>query len=238
MTLDPGAALRIRPVGDAALTVELGDVVDPVLNARVRALDRALLARPFHGFLESVPTHRSLLVCFDPSRIAFAEASLALSAIETQASGSEDPSALHEIPVRYGGEDGPDLEAVAQRAGLTAREVVELHAGREYTAFMLGFLPGFAYLGLLPEILDTPRLETPRVRVHAGSVGVAGRLTGVYPAAVPGGWSLIGRASTRLFDPRSDPPTLISPGDRVRFVAVDRLHETEAASRVGAPRSA
>jgi KipI family sensor histidine kinase inhibitor len=238
LTADQGSALRIRPVGDTALTAELGDAVDPVLNARVRALDRALLARPFHGFVESVPTHRSLLVCFDPARIAFAEARLALSAMESEATGNEGSSALHEIPVRYGDEDGPDLEAVARRAGLTASEVVDLHAGREYTAFMLGFLPGFAYLGLLPEVLDTPRLETPRVRVPTGSVGLAGRLTGVYPAAVPGGWSLIGRAAPRLFDPGADPPTLIAPGDRVRFVAVDRLDETKASPRVLAPRSA
>ena len=229
-------ALRIRPVGDAAVTAELGDVVDPVLNARVRALDRALAARPFAGFVEAVPTHRSLLVCFDPSRVSFAAVAAALAELETHAEGDDAPSRLHEIGVRYGGLEGPDLETVARRAGLTAAEVVALHSRREYTAFMLGFLPGFAYLGLLPEALDTPRLETPRVRVPAGSVAVAGRLTGVYPAAVPGGWNLIGRAERRLFDPYANPPSLIRAGDRVRFVSVDRLDEPPTATPI-APRS-
>ena len=236
MSEGPTSALRIRPVGDAALTVELGDGIDPAVNARVRALDRALAERPFAGFIESVPTHRSLLVCFDPSRVSFAEAANAVAAIEAHAVVRDAPSTLHEIGVRYGGEEGPDLEAVARRAGLTAAEVVALHSGGEYTAFMLGFLPGFAYLGLLSEALDTPRLETPRVRVPAGSVGVAGRLTGVYPATVPGGWNLIGRAARRLFDPYKNPPSLILAGDRVRFVAMDRLDEPPTVALI-APRS-
>ena len=228
MNEDSIPAPRIRPVGDAALTVELGDAIDPILNARVRALDRALAERPFAGFIESVATHRSLLVCFDPSRVSFAEAANALTELEAHAVIHDDPKALHEVGVRYGGEEGPDLEAVARRAGLTAAEVVALHTGGEYVAFMLGFLPGFAYLGLLPEVLETPRLETPRVRVPAGSVGVAGRLTGIYPAGVPGGWNLIGRTARRLFDPHADPPSLIRAGDRVRFKAVDRLDERPA----------
>ncbi len=212
-------------MGDAALTVELGDQIDPVLNARVRALDRALAERPFPGFVESVPTHRSLLVCFDSSRGGFTEAAQALVELEAHAGAHDERSALHELKVRYGGEDGPDLETVARRAGLSPAEVVARHCGHEYTAHMLGFLPGFAYLGLLPEILDTPRLVTPRMRVPAGSVGVAGRLTGVYPAAVPGGWNLIGRAARRLFDPYADPPSLFRAGDRVRFVRVEILDE-------------
>jgi KipI family sensor histidine kinase inhibitor len=219
------AGLRFRPVGDAALTAELGDVIDPAVNARVRALDHALAARPFPGFLESVPTHRSLLVCFDPEVASFAEAAGAIHGLEKADTAPQEPGPLHQIAVRYGGEDGPDLEAVARRAGLTPAEVVALHSGLEYTAYMLGFLPGFAYLGIVPEVLASPRLPTPRTRVPAGAVGIAGRLTGVYPAATPGGWNLIGRAATRFFDPNRDPPSLLAPGDRVRFVAVERLDE-------------
>jgi KipI family sensor histidine kinase inhibitor len=228
LSADPRPEIRIRPVGDAALTVELGDAIDPALSARVRALDRALRARPFPGYVESVPTHCALLVCFDPERVSFEEGEAALRAL-----GSEDPSGeeggrLHVIPVLYGGEDGPDLEAVALRARLSPAEVIALHAGTEYTAFMLGFLPVFAYLGLVPDALDTPRLLTPRTRVPAGSVGIAGRLTGIYPTAAPGGWNLLGRTTRRVFDPGREPPSLFEPGDRVRFVSVERLEEEPA----------
>jgi len=230
---EPWTGTRIRPVGDAALTVELGDVIDPELNARVRALDRALLERPFAGFVESVPTLCALLVRFDPEHTSYEEAAAAMHALEGQAPSGQEPSVLHEIPVLYGGDAGPDLEAVALRTGVAPGEVIALHAGEDYTVFMLGFLRGFAYLGLVPERLEVPRLETPRTRVPAGSVGIAGRLTAVYPAAVPGGWNLIGRASRRLFDPMRDPPSLLRPGDRVRFVPVDRLEEEPVTSTSG-----
>lgn len=227
------AALRLRPVGDAALTAELGDRIDPALNAAVRALDRALLARPFPGFVESVPTHRSLLVCFDPAQASFALAGGAVRECARDVVVGEEPGPLHEIAVRYGGEDGPDLEEVAARAGLSPDEVVRLHSGQEYSAFMLGFLPGFAYLGLLPERLDTPRLATPRTRVPAGSVAIAGRLTGIYPAATPGGWRILGRASARLFDPSREPPSLVCAGDRVRFVPVEALDDAALSASRG-----
>jgi KipI family sensor histidine kinase inhibitor len=217
------AGLRLRPVGDGALAAELGAGIDPATNARVRALDEALLERGFPGFIESVPTHRSLLVCFDPERASFDEAGAAVREALARAVPRESPPRLHEIDVRYGHEDGPDLEAVAKRAGMTPAEVVAFHAGREYTAFMLGFLPGFAYLGLLPEALYLPRLDTPRTRVPAGSVGIAGPLTGIYPAASPGGWNLLGRAAVRLFEPGRDAPSLIAPGDRIRFRPVIEL---------------
>ena len=234
------AALRLRPVGDAALTAELGDRLDPVANSWIRALDRALLEHPFPGFAEAVPTHRSLLVCFDPAQTSFAAAAEAVRQGSTRAILRMEPGRLHEIAVHYGGEDGPDLEGVAARAGLSAAEVVRLHSGQEYDAFMLGFLPGFAYLGLLPERLDTPRLATPRTRVPAGSVAIAGRLTGIYPAPTPGGWRIVGRAAVRLFDVSGQPPSLISPGDRVRFVPVEAVEEPPSAGptpprRIGTP---
>jgi KipI family sensor histidine kinase inhibitor len=220
---EPQAGIRIRPVGDAALTVELGDVIEPATNARVRALDRALQERPFPGFVESVPTHRSLLVCFDPERCPLDDAAAALGEAESRAVVRDEQGRLHVMPVRYGHEDGPDLDRVARHTGITPAEVVAYHASRDYTAFMLGFLPGFAYLGLLPEALGTPRQETPRPRVPAGSVAIAGRLTAIYPSATPGGWNILGRSAVRLFEPQHDPPTLLAPGDRVRFRPVMEL---------------
>ena len=215
--------LRLLPVGDAALSVELGDAIEPALAARVRGLDRALGREAFPGFLEAAPTYRSLLVLYDPAVIIFAEAGRRLRSLAEAAPSADTPGALHTVPTRYGGEEGPDLAEVARRRGLTEADVVDRHAAVEYGALMLGFMPGFAYLGMLPAELETPRRETPRVRVPAGSVAIAGRQTAIYPAASPGGWQIIGRTSIRLFDPRADPPCLIQAGDRVRFVRVGEL---------------
>jgi len=214
---------RVLPVGDAAASLELGRELEPGTNARVRAFDEALRNRPFAGFLESVPSYRSLLVLFDPGRCGFEEVRDELLALTRTPVAPVAPGRLVEVPVVYGGEAGPDLAALAAARGLSEAEAVARHAGAEYTAFMLGFTPGFAYLGLLPEELEMPRHATPRVRVPAGSVATAGRQTGIYPAASPGGWNLIGRTSLRLFDPQASRPTLIEPGDRVRFRSVTEL---------------
>jgi KipI family sensor histidine kinase inhibitor len=194
------------------------------LNARVRALDRALQEHPFPGLRECVPTQRSLLVLYDPQKTGFGEVENVLRE-RTRAPLEEGPPRSRSvvIPTLYGGECGPDLTEVARARGLTEAEVVARHSAPEYVAFMLGFAPGFAYLGLLPESLETPRRATPRVRVPAGSVAIAGRQTGIYPAVSPGGWSLLGRTSQRLFDLGADPPALILPGDRVRFQPVREL---------------
>lgn len=219
----------IRPVGDTALTVELGDTIDPVLNARVRSLDARLQADPPPGLVEAVPTFRSLLVLYDPERASFADMADAVSRRMPALSEVPEPCGRrHVFPARYGGEDGPDLAAVASRCGLSEAEVIDLHTGRDHVAFMLGFTPGFAYLGLTHEALDMPRLATPRLRIPAGSVGVAGRQTAIYPSASPGGWNLIGRTAARPFDPHREPPALILPGDAVRFAAVDQLDDVRS----------
>ena len=218
---------RFLPVGDAALSVEFGDRIDPAVNARVRGLDRALQDHPFPGFRESLPTYRSLLVLYDPRATRFAEATVALRTLAEAGAAGELTGRLVVVPARYGGEDGPDLAEVARAHQLTEAEAVIAHASVEYTAFMVGFIAGFAYLGPLPAPLEMPRRPTPRVRVPAGSVAVAGRQTGIYPVALPGGWNLIGRTSIRLFDPLGDPPCLIQAGDRVRFVRVDELPPPE-----------
>ncbi len=217
------AAPRVLPVGDAALSVDFGDRLDPALAERVRALDASLDEHPLPGAIERVPTCRALLVLYEPTRVVFAELADELLRRVGQARRAPPPGRTHVLPVRYGGDDGPDLESVARARGLRPDDVVELHAGRAYEALMLGFLPGFAYLGLLAPELELPRRATPRARVARGSVAVAGRQTGVYPCDSPGGWHLLGRTSARLFDPASAPPARLRVGDRVRFAPCERL---------------
>ena len=214
---------RARPVGEAAATLELAASIDPETSARVRAVDQALRQTPFAGFREAVPTHRSLLVVYDPLQIGFEEVRRVLESHAREPASSAPPGALHRIPVVYGGADGPDLADVARACGLREDEVGPLHSAQEYTVYMLGFMPGFPYLGPLPAALDVPRLATPRTRVPAGAVAVANGQTAVYPGATPGGWSIIGRTGARLFDARRDPPCLLQPGDRVRFDPVREL---------------
>lgn len=211
------APARILPVGDAALTVELGRALDPAVNVRVRSLDEALRTRPFPGLLESVPAFASLLVVYDPARCSFADARAHLDRLRDAPASAPAPGALHIVPTAYGGAHGPDLEEVARRCGLSEADVIARHSAAEYTAFFVGFLPGFAYLGTVAPELQMPRRASPRPRVPAGSVAVAGPLTGVYPFASPGGWNLIGRTARVLFDPLAETPALIRPGDRVRF---------------------
>jgi KipI family sensor histidine kinase inhibitor len=216
---------RVLPVGDAALSVDFGDRLDPLLAARVRALDAALRADPIEGVHECVPTCRALLVIFDPERTAADALGDELRRRTLAPPAPEAPRGRHVVPVCY---DGADLDDVARACGLQRDDVVGLHAGRDYEALMLGFLPGFAYLGLLPPELELPRRATPRPRVPAGSVAIAGRQTGVYPAASPGGWHLVGRTATRFFDPWRDPPARVQAGDRVRFEPVAALGDEAA----------
>jgi KipI family sensor histidine kinase inhibitor len=220
---------RVLPLGDAAVTLELGDSLDPATNARVRDVDRDLARAPFDGFRESVPTHRSLLVIHEPG-LPFSIVTRDLLGRVGQPGPAPAPPRLHEVPTVYGGEHGADLAPLARRLGLTEQDVVRLHAAHVYTVFMLGFTPGFAYLGLLPAALESPRHATPRVHVPAGSVALAGRQTGIYPAASPGGWQILGRSALRLFDPCRPEPALLAPGDSVRFRPVPELDELAPSS--------
>jgi KipI family sensor histidine kinase inhibitor len=209
------------PFGDSALLIQFGDEIDPVINQRVHALDALLRARQIAGVIETVPAYATLLVYYDPLVLAYSQVADWVGAeMDQVGSSATRKPRLIEVPVRYGGED---LDFVAEYHHISPREVIRIHAGREYTVYMMGFTPGFAYMGKLDEAIVIPRLETPRTRVQAGSVGIAGAQTGIYPIDSPGGWRLIGRTSTRLFDLKSDQPFLFSPGDSVRFVmeAVD-----------------
>lgn len=232
---DPGAGAapaRIEPLGEGALLVTLGPEVDLAVNARVHRLAAAMRDVRVPGadglvvpLGHPVPGYASLLVPFDPLAVGEDAVRAAIEeALASTTPGSPthpfvavDASVLVTIQVRYGGTDGPDLSEVAQRAGLSEDEVIRRHAGTEYRVFCVGFVPGFSYLGVLPPELQLPRRATPRLRVPAGSVAIAGRQTGVYPAETPGGWHLIGRTDARAWDPARDRPALLEPGMRVRF---------------------
>lgn len=212
---------RILPLGDAAFSLVLGPTVDAATEARVVALGRAVEAARLPGVIETVPAYTTLTVHYDPFVVD--AGALRDSLRRVVASPLEaDPAAagrVMEVPVRY---DGPDLADVAARIGLPDDEVVARHLGREYRVVLLGFVPGFAYLAELDPSLVLPRRDTPRTRVPAGSVAIAGAQTGIYPSATPGGWHLIGSTPARLFDPDRTPPNLLRVGDRVRFVRIDR----------------
>jgi KipI family sensor histidine kinase inhibitor len=222
--------------GDSAVIVEFEEVIDPVVNRRVVALARALRHAPPPGVRETVPTNRSVAVYFDPlvvSRPAVEQW------IDAACAGLED-SAVEErspvvVPVCYGGPHGPDLDEVAALVGLTPAEVVDLHARRVYRVYMLGFLPGFAYMAHVDSRIAAPRRATPRLKVPIGSVGVAGSQTGVYPSESPGGWQLLGRTPFRPFDPARDPVFLFQPGDLVRFEPIDAARYDELAATGATP---
>ncbi len=215
---------RIDPLGEAALLVTLGETLDVRANARARRLAAAVDAAGIPGVGAAVPGHASVLVPFEPGAVDEAAVRAAIEAAWPAAARSsaddEGLGRLHEIPVRYGGDEGPDLADVAASVGLTEDGVVRLHSGLVYHVLTLGFAPGWAYLGVLPPELELPRRPVPRVRVPAGSVAISGRQSGIYPSDGPGGWHLLGRTDVRLWDPAADPPARLEPGDRVRFVPV------------------
>jgi inhibitor of KinA len=214
---------RVLPAGDAALIVEFEDAIDPAVNARAIAIGDRVRAAAYPGVRDVVPTYRSVAVYFDP----LTTDSGGLHQLLHREAAHEGPAADRSrapvrVPVCYGGDLGPDLESVAQYAGLAREEVIRLHASGVYRVFMLGFVPGFAYMGALDPRIAAPRLDTPRVRVPAGSVGIAGAQTGIYPTATPGGWRLIGRTPVRPFDAARTPPFLFAAGDTVQFYPIDR----------------
>jgi inhibitor of KinA len=214
----------IAPLGDGALLVTFGDQIDVTLNSRAHSLAAAVerLRSTDTRFGRAVPAYASVLVPFDPVAVDPDEAGRVVARLLTGLAGEQAPApkagALVEIPVRYGGDDGPDLADVAALNDLRQSDVIELHAGTEYRVYFLGFAPGFAYLGPVSAQIATPRLAAPRERIPAGSVGIAGQGTAVYPFALPGGWRIIGRTDVAMWDLRRDSPALLRPGDRVRFV--------------------
>ena len=209
------------PGGDSSVFVEFGDAIDPALNRRVQHLMLALQREQIPGIIESVPAYRSLLIYFEPQLISAWKLRETIRALIQTAREDELPQpALIEIPALYGGEFGPDLEFVAAHSGLSAPEVVQIHTGNPYLIYMIGFIPGFPYLGGMSPKIATPRLETPRINIPAGSLGIAGSQTGIYPIKSPGGWRIIGRTPLQLFDPDREPPALFKASDYLSFVNI------------------
>ncbi|HAA03790.1 MAG TPA: allophanate hydrolase [Syntrophobacteraceae bacterium] len=207
--------------GDTGVSIEFGDAIDPAINAGVRRLFLALKSSRPVGVVDLIPTYRSLFIQYDPWRCSFERLLLLVEGAMRE--GPDLPASdglVVEIPVCYGNQHGPDLDELAGFQQLSAEEVIRIHSRPVYTVYMIGFTPGFPYLGGLDERLATPRRKEPRRKVPAGSVGIADRQTGIYPLESPGGWQIIGRTPVRLFDLNRPEPFLLSPGDRVRFVPI------------------
>ncbi len=211
---------RIRVAGDAAVTVELEPRIDPVINARVVALAAGVRAARHAGVRDVVPSYSAVTVYFDPLRTDLDRLWAALEELVAAPVGDPVPAREVVVPVRYGGAAGPDLDEVAGFAGCSADDVVRRHTAPWYRVYMVGFLPGFPYLGTVDPLIAMPRRSSPRLAVPAGSVAIAGGQTGIYPTTAPGGWRLIGLAAVNPFDAGREPPGLFRPGDRVRFEAV------------------
>ena len=231
--------VRLLDVGDGAVTIEFGDRITPELVAHVGALERALEAAQARGELpgviETMPTFRSLTVLYDPLQTGRSELDPVLLAL-LQRVGQGQPAQARRwrLPVCYGGEFGADLADVASAAGLAADAVVQMHADTDFTVYMIGFMPGFPFMGDLPPALSVPRRREPRLRVPAGSVAVTGSLSAIYPWESPGGWQLIGRCPVPLFDAAAASPSLLAPGDKVRFEAVSPQRFAALEASIGA----
>jgi KipI family sensor histidine kinase inhibitor len=214
--------MKLIPASDSSLLAVFGDAMGREIQRQMLGLFHALQARRDTRIRNLHPGYVSLLVDFDPLETTHEEIAEIVATAATSEPGSREVEPrLVEIPVCYDAEFGPDLQDVATHTKLPAEDVVRLHAGATYDVVFLGFTAGFAYLGGMPEILSTPRLATPRRTVAAGSVGIAGGQTGIYPTVTPGGWRLIGRTPLRMFDPNASQPTLVMPGDQLRFVSID-----------------
>ena len=231
---------RLLDAGDGAVTIEFGDQITSQLVGRVAALDKLLQAArergELAGVVETMPTFRSLTVLYDPLQSSRAALDPVLTALASQSEAAPAANGRRwRLPVCYGGEFGADLADVASATGLSPDAVVQLHADTELSVFMIGFMPGFPFMGDLPSALDMPRRREPRLRVPAGSVAITGSLTAIYPWQSPGGWQLIGRCPVPLFDAAAATPSLLAPGDTVRFEAItaQRLAELEAAITAG-----
>jgi len=209
------------PMGDRGLLLEFGDEISREISEKVRRMALAIQAEAMEGIVETVPTYRSLLVVYNPMILPLEGLKKRLAQIEhgLQQTPLPEPR-LTRIPVVYGGVYGPDLEEVAKYHQISPEEVIQLHCSKPYLIYMIGFMPGFPYMGELPEALATPRLKTPRLSVPKGSVAIAQRQTGIYSIRSPGGWQVLGRTPVGLFDPEEDPPALLQMGDLVQFYPI------------------
>jgi len=227
----PKQEKTFMPAGDCALFMKLGDTIAPEINSRIRSISYLLEKENIEGVIEWIPAYCTIMVVYNPLIISYHELVERLQELEQKGEEVAFPSPLIvEIPTTYGNECsefGPDVEDVAEINGLTVEEVIEIHTGVDYLIYMIGFTPGFSFLGGLSEKIATPRVEQPRKRVPAGSVGIAGNQTGIYPIDSPGGWRLIGRTPLKLFDPEREEPILLKAGNYLRFtpITLERYYE-------------
>ncbi len=213
--------LKYLICGDRALLVEFGNQISIDIHNRIRRLLSRIDSEKIPGVLEVVPTYRSILIYYDPivTNIFDLESSIE-NLNKIHVGETVDKARIIEVPTIYGEDYGPDLKSVATHTGMSAEEVIEVHSGVEYLVYMIGFSPGFPYLGGMSERIAVPRLETPRTIIPAGSVGIADKQTGIYPKDGPGGWRIIGRTPLDLFQEERNPPTLFLPGDYIRFIPI------------------
>lgn len=218
---DP-ALFQIFPLGDAAIVVKFGESIDRELHQRVRALENYLEDRSLEGMIESVPAFATVTIYYDPAQRSFHDLEQELRKILAVLTDvPESDPRIVEVPVCYGGEFGPDLEFVARHNSLKIDDVVQIHSAPDYLVYLIGFAPGFPYLGGMSQRIAAPRRNSPRLQIPVGSVGIAGTQTGIYPIETPGGWQLIGRTPIELFRPQESPPTLLRAGDIVRFRPIE-----------------
>lgn len=215
-------SFKCYPLGDAAIVIQLGDQISPAINARVRAICAYLDEYSFEGFIEYVPAFTTVTLYYEPWIINYTKLLPLLQEMANEVLEEPEVSsgAVLDIPVLYGGEWGPDLDFVASHNKISTAEVIALHTAPEYLVYMIGFAPGFPYLGGMNELISAPRKDTPRMKIAAGSVGIAGQQTGIYPIETPGGWQIIGRSPINLFDLNREVPAFLKAGDKVRFVAI------------------
>jgi inhibitor of KinA len=213
---------KFLPSGDSSIVMEFGNSISPKINAKIRNMVDSIDKASLKGIVEIIPTYRSIQIIYNPMEITYDSLLENLIKLEnTLDTAKLAKTRIIEIPTIYGGEYGPDIEFVAQHNKITIEEVINIHTSTDYLLYMLGFTPGFGYLGGMNPKIETPRLKVPRTKIPAGSVGIADKQTGIYPIDSPGGWQLIGRTPIKLYDPFENPPVLLNAGDYIRFVPID-----------------
>ncbi len=213
--------IKILTAGDSSLLIEFGKEISPEINQKITATVQLMKEQHIEGVVDIIPAFCSLLINYDPRVIRYDELKSRMrDLVKMDIKAEAGRKKVYEIPVCYGGAYGPDIENIAKHAGLSVEEVIEIHSSRDYLIYMLGFLPGFTYLGGLDERIHTPRLANPRLKINAGSVGIGGSQTGIYPMDSPGGWQLMGMTPVKTYDPSREVPILVEAGDYIRFVPV------------------
>lgn len=213
--------IKILTAGDSSLLIEFGQEISPKINQKITSTVQLMKEQHIEGVVDIIPAFCSLLINYDPRVIGYEELKERMkNLVKVDVKSQAGKKRIFEIPVCYGGEYGPDIENIANHAGLSVDEVIKIHSSRDYLIYMLGFLPGFTYLGGLDERIHTPRLANPRLKIRAGSVGIGGSQTGIYPLESPGGWQLMGMTPVKTYDPEREVPILVEVGDYIRFVPV------------------